>query len=681
MIERTDLPRPVIQQDDVWIPLADGLRLAARLWRPADAEENPVPAILELLPYRRNDGTAVRDSTMHPYLAAHGYACLRVDMRGSGDSDGVLLDEYLPTEQDDAVGVIAWMAHQPWCNGAVGMWGISWGGFNSLQVAARRPPELRAVMSLCSTDDRYADDVHYRGGCLLAADALPWASVMLAANAEPPDPRFVGETWRELWRERLDGSPPFIEAWLSHPTRDDYWKHGSVCEDFSRIQVPVYAIGGWEDGYTNAVPRLLAGLAGPRKGLIGPWAHAYPHFATPGPQIGFLQEALRFWDRWLLERETGVMDEPMLRAWMQEPGPLDPQRLEVPGRWIAEPAWPPEEACEPEDLLLTAGGELAPATGSGSGNPMERAIEIATVLHHGADAGAWCSYGAPGEAPGDQHGDDARSCCFEGEPVRERTEILGFPELRLRVAADRPVAQVAVRLCDVAPDGTSRLVSRGVSNLTHRDSHEQPRPLEPGRPVDVALRLDAIAWSMPAGHRWRLALAPSYWPIVWPAPELVTLTVLAGPGCRLRLPRRAPRREDDELAPFGPAEGAPRIARVLLRPGSRDRRLVLDDATRRQTLETGSDSGHVRWLSLELETERVGHDIHSIVEGDPLSARVTCSRRFELRRGDWRVRGETESDMTCDAERFHVTNVVRAWEGERQVHERERRFDVDRLLV
>ena len=671
MIERTDLPRPCERRDDVWVPLASGLRLAARLWRPVDSDERPVPAILEFLPYRRNDGTAVRDSTMHPYLAGHGYACLRVDMRGSGDSDGVLLDEYLPQEQDDAIEVIAWLARQPWCTGAVGMWGISWGGFNSLQVAARRPPELRAVISLCSTDDRYADDVHYRGGCLLAGDALPWASTMLASNAQPPDPRFVGDRWRDLWRERLDGSPPFIEEWLRHPTRDRYWRQGSVCEDFSAIEAPVYTVGGWEDGYTNAVPRLLEGLPGPRKGLIGPWAHAYPHFATPGPQIGFLQEALRFWDRWLLGRDTGVMQEPILRAWMREPGPLESGQIEVPGRWVAEPVWPPRG--ESRELFLSPGRLTRSASAT-------RGLAVPTVLHHGGDSGAWCPYGA-GEGAGDQRADDARCVCFDGEPVDQRVEILGFPELAVRVAADRPVAQVVARLCDVAPDGTSRRVSWGALNLSHREGHEHPRPLVPGQPYDVLVRLDATAWSLPPGHRWRLAIAPSYWPTLWPAPELVTLTLFTGPSSVLRLPVRSPRPGDAELTPFGPAEGTPVLQRELLREPSDGRRLVVDPATRRQTLESDRDSGRVRWVDLDLETERVERDAHSIVEGDPLSARVTSRRRIELARGSWRVAIETESVMTGDADRFVVSNLVRAWEGGAEVHRRERDFAAERRLV
>jgi len=161
---RTDFPRRVRVVENDWIPLSDGTRLAAKLWLPEDAEEDPVPAILEYLPYRKRDATAHRDSIRHPYVAGHGYAIARVDIRGTGDSDGIILDEYLPQEQEDAVEVLAWLAAQPWCTGSLGMFGISWGGFNGLQVAARRPPGLKAIITVGSTDDRYADDVHYNGG-------------------------------------------------------------------------------------------------------------------------------------------------------------------------------------------------------------------------------------------------------------------------------------------------------------------------------------------------------------------------------------------------------------------------------------------------------------------------------------------------------------------------------------
>ncbi len=337
---KTSFPHPTREIENTFIPLADGTKLAARIWLPVDAERNPVPAILEYIPYRKNDGTALRDSIRHPYVAGHGYACVRVDMRGSGDSDGLLLDEYLPQEQDDALEVLKWIAEQKWCSGNVGIIGKSWGGFNGLQIAARKPPELKAIITVCSTDDRYAGDVHYMGGCLLASDMLAWASIMLLYNAKPPDPKFVGERWREMWLNRLENTPPFVEAWLAHQRRDSFWKHGSVCETFGRpqgsplpgIACAVYAIGGWADGYTNAIPRLLEGLSCPRKGLIGPWAHTYPEQGVPEPAIGFNQECLRWWDYWLKGTSgNGIMDEPMLRSYILDSAPPAPHHADWPG--------------------------------------------------------------------------------------------------------------------------------------------------------------------------------------------------------------------------------------------------------------------------------------------------------------------------------------------------------------
>ena len=347
-------PRRVQEIENLWIELKDGTRLAARVWLPDDAEQEPVPAVLEYLPYRKRDGTVWRDQLTHPWFAGHGYAGVRVDMRGNGESDGVMLDEYAPQEHEDALEVIAWLAAQPWCNGAVGMMGISWGGFNGLQVAARRPPALRAVVTLCSTDDRYADDIHYKGGCLLNEN-LGWSSTMFCYSSRPPDPALVGNRWMEMWQERLAAEPHLVETWLRHQTRDDYWKQGSVCEDWDAIQAPVLAVGGWSDAYSNAVPRLLANLKCPRKGIIGPWLHKYPHFAVPGPAIGFLQEAKRWWDRWLKGEATGVEQDPDLRAYINDWVPPRPYYEHRPGRFVAEAVWP-SPAIAPRRLALNAAG-------------------------------------------------------------------------------------------------------------------------------------------------------------------------------------------------------------------------------------------------------------------------------------------------------------------------------------
>ena len=389
MMTRTDFPRPVRELENLWIPMPDGARLAARVWLPEDAATDPVPALFEFLPYRKSDGTAVRDALRQPYFAGHGYAVLRVDMRGSGDSDGVLRDEYTAQEHDDAVACIAWIAAQPWCDGSVGMMGISWGGFNSLQVAARRPPALKALLVIGFTDDRYADDVHYMGGCVLTSQMLSWSAVMHAYNALPPDPRWVGERWREMWFERLAATAPWVETWLAHQTRDAYWRHGSAGEDYDAIRVPVYAVGGWADSYNNSVPRLLAGLSVPRKGLIGPWVHTFPEVGVPGPAIGFLQESLRWWDHWLKGIDTGFMDEPMLRVWIQDSVPPLTYYAERPGRWVAEPGWPSPDVAE-RVYHLNGLGLLEGAPGP------EIARKIRGSEGDALDVGQWGSYGTPG---------------------------------------------------------------------------------------------------------------------------------------------------------------------------------------------------------------------------------------------------------------------------------------------
>jgi putative CocE/NonD family hydrolase len=685
---KADFPHAVRVIEHTWITLADGCRLAARIWLPHDAEAHPVPAILEYLPYRKNDGTAQRDAIRHPYFAGHGYASIRVDMRGSGDSDGILLDEYLPQEQDDALEVLAWIADQPWCSGSIGMIGISWGGFNGLQIAARRPPALKAVISLCSTDDRYADDVHYMGGCVLAADALPWAATMLALNAQPPDPKFVGERWRAAWLERLERTPPYIEAWLAHQRRDAFWKHGSVCENYADITCPVYAVGGWADGYSNAVPRLLAGLQCPRKGLIGPWAHSYPEVARPGPAIGFAQECLRWWDHWLKSRDTGIMDEPMLRVWMQESVAPHTFYAERAGRWVAEPAWPSPnlstqrydlgsgtlEACSTDERRKTKDEEL---DGPGPSSSVVRQT-VGSAQTHGLHAGVWCPYGQPGDFPGDQRGEDGLALCFTSAPLDARMEILGFPELTLEIAADQPRALLAVRLCDVAPDGTSTLITRGLLNLTHRDSHEYPEPLNPGQRYQVRVRLNAIAHALPARHQWRVAIAPTYWPHAWPSPAPVTLSVFGG---QLDLPVRPGRPEDAELPPFGPPEHAAPLPVEVLRAAVRERHICHTTSSGVSELVDRQDGGAFRIIGDGLENDDTHTEVFTIREGDPLSATIRCEWTIAIGRGKWRTRIAASSTLSAEAEAFLATNTLDAYENDTRIFAKTWSCTIPRELV
>ncbi len=649
----SDLPVKLIE--NTWIPLADGTRLAARIWLPADAGQLPVPAILEYLPYRKDDGTAIRDRVIHEYFAAHGYACIRVDMRGSGDSDGLLLDEYLPQEQQDALEVIAWLAAQPWCSGQVGMMGISWGGFNSLQVAAHRPPALKAIVTVCSTDDRYTDDCHYMGGCLLGSDMLSWASIMLSYNGLPPDPAVVGDRWREMWFNRLENTPPFVESWVSHQLRDDYWRQGSVDEDYGAITCAVYAVGGWVDPYTNSVPRLLEKLPGPRKGLIGPWVHSYPHAGAPQPAIGFLQECLRWWDHWLKGIDTGIMNEPMLRVWMPEAVPPRPFEPAWPGRWVADAGWPPANIA-PQTYLFSE-SRLCEAP------EPPHSLTLVGEQTNGATAGVWCPYGGAVGMPVDQRSDDGLSLCFTSAAAETPLDILGFPEVRLKLSVDQPNALLAVRLCDVAPEGASRLVSWGLLNLTHREGHTRPQPLAPGQVYEVTVQLNVAAHRLNSGHRWRVAISPTYWPHAWPSPVPAKLTLFTGTDSRLVLPVRVSGSADGSLAEFAPPEGAPPLEVEDLRPEVATRTFTRDIGTGRLQMVDRFDEGRKRIVLNGIVYDSLVVNTFSIVKGEPLSARVQCDRKIEISRGAWQTRVETSSVMTSDAGHFFLTNALDAFEG------------------
>jgi len=650
--------------DPVWIPLSDGTRLCARMWLPEDAEANPVPAILEYLPYRKDDVTAADDALYHPWFAAHGYAALRVDIRGSGDSDGVLTDEYSLQEQDDALELLAWIAEQPWCTGAVGMMGISWSGFNSLQVAARRPPQLKAVIAACCSDDRYDNDVHYYGGLPLGYYLMPWASVMLAFNARPPDPAIVGDRWREMWLERLEANPHLIETWLAHQHRDDYWRHGSVCEDYGAIECAVMAVGGWADAYVDAIFRLLEHLSCPRQAIVGPWGHQWPQLGVPGPAIGFLQETVRWWDHWLKGEDKGVMAEPRLRAWIQEPARAARDDLARPGRWVAEDEWPPAAAGR-QELRLDL--DAAPALAA-HGEAAAGRISHSSPQSVGMDAGAWCAYGNPGDLPGDQRADDSRSLSFDSAPLGERVELLGQPVVELAVASDQPLGFVMARLCDVAPDGVSTVITRGALNLCHLDGRAAPRALAPGETVNATIPLKAVGYALAPGHRLRLALSTSYWPWLWPSPRQATITVEAGGASRLRLPARAPRPEADERVGFGPPETAAPLEVEVLTPRRPRLEIARDDVTGHVSLTMARSFSGGKRLPSGLEYHDEDPVTFSIVEGDPLSARVECRRHIVSRREGWETSLDVTAVMTADAESFHVSSTLDAFDGGTPVH-------------
>jgi putative CocE/NonD family hydrolase len=697
----TDLPYETTVEDHR-IPLPDGTRLAARVWRPVDS--GPVPAILEYLPYRLSDWTAPRDAQRHPWYAGNGYASVRVDVRGTGNSEGVQDDEYSPAELADGVAVVEWLAAQPWCDGAVGMFGISWGGFNSLQIAALAPAALKAIVTVCSTDDRYDNDVHYSGGSVLAVDMHAWAGTMLAFASRPPDPAHVGEGWREQWVDRLERSEPFVHTWLGHQTRDDYWRHGSVIEDYSAITAPVLAVGGWNDPYRDTVLRLAAAgddgaLRAPVRGIVGPWSHQYPDRGLPpGPAIGFLQETLRWWDHWLKGDDRGVLDDPALRAWITESVPPATVYDELPGRWVAEERGPSPHvratrlplaahpgADDAADALRTTEPVTTTLPGGAAVPP---SVLVDSPSHTGVAAGRWFPFGNDADLPPDQREEDGRSVRFDSAPLASRVEILGRPRVTLRLACDGTRGQVVARLCDVAPDGSSTLVTRGVLNLSSRYGRHRVVDWAPGAVEDVTFELGGTGYAVAPGHRLRLAVSSAYWPWVWPQPGGAALAV-AVTGSALELPVHDAAAAHEPVV-FAEPEQAPPLAVTYgdtseLRP---ERRVVRDVAEGRWLLEVDPRYGGTRVYPDGLEFTEDALERYWIGT-DPTSARTRSDWTVRLRRAPgaplpgsmadgWDASIRTRSEISCDAENFYTDDEVVARDGEIVVFERRWRRTIPR---
>ncbi len=668
---RDAFPFTVNITENIMIPLPDGTQLAAKIWRPQTLE--PVPALLEYLPYRKRDGTRTRDQGMHMYFAGHGYASIRLDIRGSGDSEGLIDDEYAVQEQIDGCDAIAWIAHQPWCNGKLAMFGISWGGFNALQIAARQPPALKAIISVGSTDDRYATDVHYIGGCL-SKDNFDWSSTMFAHNDLPPDPEIVGDGWRDMWLKRMEHNTPWILEWLKHQRRDGYWKQGSICEDFSKIIIPVYAVSGWADNYSESIPRLLTNLHVPRKGLIGPWAHSYPHDVSVKPAIGWLQEALRWFDHWLKNVDTGIMDEATYRVWMQDSVPPQTCYLEREGRWIAENQWP-SPRIKSKKLSLGADGKLAERGARKGKRP------VCSPLWVGLAAGEVGRYGEDAEWPPDQREDDGGSVIFVSAPLTKRTEILGAPLLHLEFTSDKPQALICVRLNDVAPDGRSTRVTVGLLNLTHRDSHEHATPLKPGKTYRTIVDLDDIAHAFPKGHRIAVSLSTTYWPIAWPSPELATITVACGVS-HLALPVRPPNLADRRLKPFAKPESAPQTPSTQHPVKARHRRTVHRDLlTGQMTVDFPRWTYAKEMADIGQTQTSEAHARHTITDGDPLSARIDTEYHVELKRRDANISHKSKGVMRCDATHFIIDMELECFENGAKVFSRSWHEEIKRDMV
>jgi putative CocE/NonD family hydrolase len=632
--------------------MEDGTRLAARLFLP---EGLPAPAIVDAIPYRMDDLTASYASEYERLCEEGGFAVCRLDLRGTGSSEGIALDEYHAQEQADVCEVIAWLAEQDWCTGKVGMYGTSWGGFNSLQVAMERPPALHAIVPIYASDDRYTDDVHYMGGILKAIDLVDWVLYMAACNVLPPVPAVYGEGWRDEWRRRIEGTEPWLLRWLEEQDDGPYWRHGSLRPGYDRITCPTMIVAGWADGYTNIALRAFEAMSCPRRVIIGPWSHMSTATSIPGPHIDLVPELIRWFSRWLRDDRNGIDDEPPIAVFVRRSTCPAPDLPEMRGEWRSEPTWPAER--------------LHVQTWRPEGDELDRISVRGDV---GTAAWLSCAGKPPWTLPDDQRDDDARSLTYDWAPLEEDLEILGHPRLRITVASPHPVAFLSARLCDVFPDGTSALVSRGVLNLAHRDGHTTPKPVETGTPTPVELELEVTSWIFEAGHRVRLALAGSDWPNTWPPPHAGSLEVERA-SVELGLP-----------VLDGPPVAPPPVFRQLVRAGrdvgpESDQppivRLIEHDTVGRQTrVVTSYGFRYEGPYDAKIEEQYDG--LVGVAAGHPGRAWATARARYAIAWPEATVTTEAHLRLRSTSSRYHVVvEVIASEDGPDGIGHVERRFE------
>jgi uncharacterized protein len=589
-------------------------------------------------------------------------------VRGSGDSDGIIVDEYASPELNDGVSVIAWLARQAWSNGSVGMRGISWGGINTLQVAGMAPPELKAIMPMGCCDIRYTDDAHYIGGALGLTN-FQWGVAFKSVMSGPPDPEIVGPDWVNMWRRRADATPAILAEWVSHPHYDAYWQRGSIATNYQAIKCPVYVVDGWIDTYSNVVGRLLQNLTVPRKGLVGPWGHSYPDAVNPGPGLDWIYEEVRWWQQWLQGIDTGIMNEPMLRTYMPDATPWQDYPKDVPGRWVAESVWP-SPRLTPATWYLNSGGKLSHQAAK------PESLRYVGDKIVGLNKLEWLPF-PPSGMPTEQSEDDAKSAVFDSPPLDSDVEILGHPVARIRVASNVPVAKLAVRLTEVTPQGKSWIVSYGLLNLTHRDSHEKPSALTPGESYDVEIKMFMVAHRFKRGHRIRIALSESLWPLVWPSPEIATLTVELG-SSSIQLPvRPAPKTEAPFPIPMLPSTAQP-FAGLVARP-PQDAAHRSPDGRISLKRETAESSYVVPDVGTTLT--RSGFELNEITEGQPNSGVWKQQTVGRFKRDDWDCRSTAAYELTSTATTFTVKESLKLMKGEELFFEQETVSTIDRNLV
>jgi len=634
---------------NVMIPMRDGIHLAADLIMPDT--EGRFPALIEYCPYRKDDLTLV-ENDIHYFFAERGYVDVRLDVRGTGSSEGYSTGEYSSDEIEDAQEAIYWLAKQKWCTGKVGMFGWSYSGQTSMIAAMNAPEPLKAISCAFFADDRYKADCHYVGGSVMPwVDHALYGPFMICNKTLPPYPEYSGEKWIELWRERLEKTQPWTLTWLEHRLDEKFWHSGSVSYYYDRVKAATFIIDGWRDGYPGPAIRMYENIKSPKRLLIGPWMHNRPDVGIPGPKIHIAHEMLRWWDYWLKGIETGVTKEPPISLYVQKFDKPAGTRDQTSGFWRYEKEWPIKRRQE-KILYLHEGGRLSEEKQKSH----ESVKESYDYKPHVGVFGGVFSATPPHLLPIDQRWEEAYSLNYTTSPLEDDIEVTGFPKATLYVSSTAKIAAFVVRLSDVAPDGTSALVTKGVLNATRRDSFEKPEALSPGKDYELNIELGPTSWLFEKGHRIRASISSSDWPNMWPTPDQATNSIYFGASrtSRIILPI-IPQRKEKVLEP----EYLPPVSLPLPADTSRipdDFSLTYDLYKKQITMRSTSHMlGHsVRLRDIGAEISLEMYSEAGISTENPADAHVKGMEKVRIKRRDHTIEAIGEDILTSTHDHFHL---------------------------
>ncbi len=631
-----DVTPPVYESviEDAFLTMPDGVRLSVTFVKPVPrAEGETFPVLFDFYPYRKDE----YPDEYPTYFARRGFIMATADIRGTGSSEGAVPDrEYSEQELNDAVQIIDQLSRLPGSNGRVGMWGKSWGGFNAIQVAMRRPPALKAILAVMATDDLFHDDVHHMDGAFHIDQFMP---EMDHDNTLPRTPDYRLD--EDYFKNRFEHYPWFL-TYAKNQRDGEFWRKNSLRWQYDRITIPCYLIGGLLDGYRDSIPRMLENMKVPIRAAIGPYKHDWPDDGVPGPNYEWRHEAMRWWDFWLKDKQTGIMDDPPLALFVRDGHAPDIDLKTTPGHWIAS-AWP---------IPGTTWRKLYPSEGGRlEGRVGEPAVaSLRYVPSSGIATGLWW-----GEPTGDLRPDDAGALVFDGPLLKETFAIAGQPRVRLRVSADVPLAHWVARLEDVQPDGSVSLVAGMLLNGSQRQSRLDPKPLEPGKTYDLEFEMHFTTWTFKPNHRVRLAVSNALWPMIWPTPSPMTTKLsLGGEATRLELPviPAVATRTPAFLPPEPHDDNAP--GRYLESVG-------WPRGFYRFTKDLWSTTASLEWKG-HGEFESHGHRFHTWERNDyetndlkPAESSFSgeAGRRIEI--GDRRIEITSTLEVRSDEKDFHVT--------------------------